>query len=404
MLFYVFFTYFVQMILIQFLRDSMNELYNGTELSVYYTSIVVIIFFFVTIFIYIVLPTLSQMKLHESFFKILLWIALIISIIYFISSLDFFINYNISFRHKVRIRDANFLVQILFSLMLFIKVIVFMILVFLLKNKYLLKIQKYILFLILIGSIFSLNSSTDVILLFIVSMMLIFPSIFYKKIKIFNLLILTPIIFLFLLGVVYIGLANKGGMDYANNFFSSTNGILKLSEILFTRISTSFMSLQNLLENHMFDLNLQLDTFISSYHIFMQKIKIILPIFDEPSRDILSVNRTNFLLLFKPFNDHAGASPGLLASIFYLPFPPISIFFISFYTIIVIGSINRYLKNVEKYNFITVFCIFFLLFMFFESPLSIISVLLPVNFALLIFVFGSFILFKERERYVEKYN
>lgn len=403
LIWYIIFTYCVQMILIQFLRENMSELYNGTELSVYYALLLILVYVLITIFLYLILPTLSQVRFSEIFFKFFLYIALMLSFIYFISSIDFFLNYNISFRHKVRIRDANFLVQILFTLMIFIKIVVFMILIFLLRNKFLLKIQKYILFFIFIGSLLSLNSSMGIILPFIIFMMLFSPSIFYKRVKFSNLVLLTPIIFILLIGVVYLGLSNKAGIDYANNFFTSTEGILKLFEKIFTRISSSFMSLQVLLSNHVFDLNLQLDTFISSYYVFIQKMKVILPIFDEANREIISVNRTNFLLLFKPFNDHAGTSPGLLGTIFYLPFFPLSIIFVSFYSIIIIGSINRYFKDIKEYNLLTLFSVLFFLFTFFESPLSILSILLPINFALLVFVVGSFILFQKKETYVKKY-
>lgn len=401
---YVFFTYFIQMVLIQFLRENMSDLYNATDLTVYYAFLIIVVFFLITIFVYLVFPTLNQIRVSIIFFKLFLYMALVISVIYFISSIDFFLNYSISFRHKVRIRDASLLVQILFTLMIFIKIVVFMIFVFLLRNKFLLRIQKYILLLIFIGSILSLNSSMGIILPFIIFMMLFFPSIFYKKIKFSNFLILFPIIFILLLGVVYLGLANKAGVEYANNFFTSTDGIIKLFEKIFTRISSSFMSLQVLLSNHIFDLNLQLDTFTSSYYVFIQKMKIILPLFDEANREIISVNRTNFLLLFKPYNEHAGTSPGLLGTIFYLPFFPLSIILISFYSIIIIGSINRYFKNVKEYNLLALFSILFFLFTFFESPLSVLSVLLPVNFALLIFVVGSFIIFQKKgETHVEKY-
>lgn len=401
---YLFFTYCIQMILVQFLREEMSELYNSTELSVYYAFLLMVLFFIITIFLYNILPSIRKIQISESFFQIFLFLGLIISFIYFISSIDFFINYNISFRHKVRIRDASFLVKILFTLAIFIKIVVFMHLVYLLKNHHLLKIQKISLFFILIGSLLSLNSSMGIILPAIIFLMLFFSSIFYKKINIENIFILFPIIVVLLVGVVFLGLANKAGVEYAYTFFSSSDGIMKLLVKVFTRISASFMSLQVLLENHVFDINLQFETFLSSFDVFIQKIKILLPFLDTPSRDIISVNRTNFLLLFKPFNDHAGTSPGLLGSIFYLPFFPISIIFISFYTLIIIKSINRYFKDIKEYNILTVFCVLYCLFTFFESPLSILSILLPVNFALLIFVIGSFISFNRRKIYAKKDN
>ena len=66
----------------------------------------------------------------------------------------------------------------------------------------------------------------------------------------------------------------------------------------------------------------------------MQKIMILLPFGDTISSEIISVNRINYEFIFKNHTVAGGASPGLLASIFYIPVFQYSMLFIVFYSLL----------------------------------------------------------------------
>jgi hypothetical protein len=248
--------------------------------------------------------------------------------------------------------------------------------------------DKLLLMLVLVGVTLSINGSSTVIFIFILFMLLFFPRVFVEKLNLIKLSILFPVIALIGIIVVFFGFANKVGFDNVVLYFQNDLYGSVLSPLV-VRISTSYMSLQNMVYNHALDLELQFLVLQHTFVAFIERVNMIIPFVEVLGYEIYSINRINFLLLFKPFNDHAGTSPGLLATIFYLPFLS-GVLLIPFYVLIVVRAIRRYLDGVSITLFSTL-VLMFLILPLLESPLTLLKVIEPVSIFFVLFVVSSFV-------------
>jgi hypothetical protein len=391
-LLYIFLVYILQFLYFGIYKDVFKIFYHGTETSLFIVFLLIFVFVLLVILLDRLTPHIKQFYISGNIVKAMKIITFILVLIYFIASIYFYEHYTMSFRANVRLRNVPLIIKIFVLITPIIRLYVFFIFIKNLKNGKINKLDKFNLLIILIGSILSLNSSTMVIFILLIVLLLLKPSIFRKKFSSFYLLLYSVLVFITLSFVVFIGTANKGGFDYALDIFSSLDKLHDYIGVIFSRISSSFMSIMALLENASINNDIfRIDIIQSIANTINNRLMILFPFDSIDKHEVfLSINRINYLLLFKPWNDHAGATPGLIASSIYLPFFPLSISFIAMYSLLIIRAINSYFSHIKQNNLLVLLAVLYFCNGFFESPLSIFMLFLePVNITLLIFLLGS---------------
>lgn len=321
----------------------------------------------------------------------------ILVFLYFISSIYFFVNYSTSFRHKSRLSDAGLIVTFLFLIKPIVYMYVLMAVVYVCNQVKLGARTRMNLWLVLIGSLLSLNSSLQVLFPFLVFILLFFPGFFSSRLSnVFSLkgiliLLLFPIIVAL---VLFVGIGNKVG--YA--FLLTQDGIgylINFGNILFPRLSTSLFALVTAVDGCLFTGYCSSAVFDSFSATFFNRLNLLLGFgFDEHL--IETVNRFNYLYVFANHADRAGASPGPLASMFYFPFYPLGFVTIPFLYAFIFSSVYRHLNDFRCVHSVFVFSVIYLLLGFFEAPLNIFYILDPAFFVLVFFIIMT--------RFVDNFN
>jgi hypothetical protein len=387
-LIYLAITYLFQSLFFDVFNDELDSLYNGADSSLILPFLVSIWFVIILYILYSFLPTLRQFTISRALNNFLFIVSSLLIVLFLISAINFFLTESISFRHTTRARDAGLLTKIFVFLSFYVRFFAFLMFVEYLRKRQLRGRDKLLLMLVLVGVTLSINGSSTVIFIFILFMLLFFPRVFVEKLNLIKLSILFPVIALIGIIVVFFGFANKVGFDNVVLYFQNDLYGSVLSPLV-VRISTSYMSLQNMVYNHALDLELQFLVLQHTFVAFIERVNMIIPFVEVLGYEIYSINRINFLLLFKPFNDHAGTSPGLLATIFYLPFLS-GVLLIPFYVLIVVRAIRRYLDGVSITLFSTL-VLMFLILPLLESPLTLLKVIEPVSIFFVLFVVSSFV-------------
>jgi len=398
-LFYLFFTYIVQIFFHLFFYDKFQFYYNGANVNPLWIILFLIVYIFLVIAIDSILP---HIKIKKKFSlrtkKVLNFFGDILIFLFFISSIYFALHYDISFRHHHRMRETGVLIQIMFFLKEFIFMYVFF-QFFKVLNGHILSFQtNFRLIIILISWLLTVTSSLNAIMVMII-LSIIFSKKFHKiLLKTYDRLSLKIFFFylLFLCAIllsVMVGIINKKGLEETFNIFNNKDLIYNMFSMIITRVSSSYASLLELLDNYFIDLDLYLQTLTGFFHTFLNRLSIAIPFFDYHLQGIETVNRENFIILYtsENFLERAGASPGLLASIFYTPLIfPVNFIYIIVYTILIIRVLNNYIKNYlsQQCTLICLLILYYFITHFFEAPLDIFYIINPTNITIFMYLLG----------------
>ncbi|ATG76504.1 hypothetical protein [Pseudoalteromonas sp. 1_2015MBL_MicDiv] len=376
-----------------FFSEGFSSYFNYTE-GVYLNSFILIFsFLFLTFISFYLVSKIPYTKVYYINSKLCLLIVFSVVLVYFLLSVNFSLNFTSSFRHKNRLSNAGGLVAVLFFLKPIIYFIVSLMLINILNGRGFGRKGKILLFLILISSILSLNSSLQFIIVPIIFIMIVSPGLMTKNFYDFNIkYLLTTILFipLICIVVVFIGIGNKVGYDYLLSS-EGLNYILNYGNTLFPRMSTSLFSSVILLNNTLNGVFYSSEVLDGIHATLLNRFSLILPIDNFDSSLINTVNRLNYLEVFRNHADRAGASPGIISSIFYTPFFPATFFIIPLYIACIFRALRVHMKNI-RFNFLSVIIFPYLILNLFESPLNILYIADPVFILFFTVVFlGRFI-------------
>ena len=257
---------------------------------------------------------------------------------------------------------------------------------------------KLLVLLIFISSILSLNSSLQFIVIPLILLMLYSPSLLTTPLKqlrrstIFIALLIFPI-----LGgvIIFIGIGNKIGYEYLLTD-EGVSYVLSYGDRLFPRMSSSLFSSVIIFNNILDGVNYS-DRVIGAINATaINRLSLLTPFGGFDSTILDTVDRLNYLEVFHRHAPRAGASPGLISSIFYTPFFPFTIFLIPLYVAIVFRSVRYHMAMNIKFNLFSYVFLFYLLINLFEAPLNLLYVLDP-QFILFftVVVLGRFINIKK---------
>lgn len=307
--------------------------------------------------------------------------------------ISFFEKYsNSSFRHNHRFSEAGFSSMIVFLVRSFMEVFLLFLLCNLDHEKKILKLTKLLIFISFIFLGLTLNSSIQVIVLLIPLIILFKPSFLNVELNLWQFVKLSIPAFVIGLSVIIVGIGNKIGYDI---LFSQTDFLRNYSELIGTRVSTSLYSIPAVVNNDFIEqgisgLNSQLFTALNRINLLFG--------LEFNSEAIRTVDRTNYLNLFRAYNERAGATPYLLASMWYLPLG-LGFFFIPIFFSFYARLIFQYVGKLSKITLIRLVLIFVCSLNLFEAPLNLFMLIDAVPFRMVIALI--FFLFIKPEYFIK---
>lgn len=310
------------------------------------------------------------------------YILLLFASVFLLTSIYFYQNFSMSFRQKESISDGGVIIIVMFALRALFKVVIFHYLVNVMIGEKLTKIRRGIVYIVLISFSLTIMTSYDVVLL--TSMLILvfnkekifksFSSINIGKF-VFSIVILLVTIIL----VIFVGIANKIGVDEALRLFSDRELIKFVILIVLKRLSTHFISIITAGNNYYNDLELIIKLSESQISNLINRFLILFGSNEEVNKpEIWSVNRLNYLRLFQDIdNEKTGSSPGVFASIFYFPNIIFGIIVTAIFIIWILRKVSDLVKVIKSNNFIGYFIFLFFIIPLFESPIDLINFLSP---------------------------
>jgi hypothetical protein len=395
---YLFLFYFVPFFSHIFFHDEYNLVFKQTN------SLLPVFFLPVFIFLIIIFERITfsnKLFFFNSVGKILEKKILNFGLLFlfFILSLNFFINYNLTFRHSGGKTLSGEGIEIIFLLALkaYFKAYIFFVLLKIINNLEVKKNEYFICLIVSLSYILSIMGSLDVLYIIISFLIGIKQQQFLfvknkNNVSIFQRIGKILLLVLLIFSVVFIGNANKTGSDEAFEKFSDTNQSTQVYINTIRRISTWYISLMILGEKDLFDNERSYESLDGIISNTSGRLKTIIDknAYTEDKKKVWSVNRMNYLQIFDmDTRERTGASPGLVASFFYIPFFPFNFLFIVFYTIFILRYFNKGFQNNITYKFsplLNIIILYFLIPMF-ESPVDLINFIGP-TFIYTLFFFG----------------
>ncbi|MCY9826433.1 hypothetical protein [Vibrio chagasii] len=376
MLLLIFFTYFPGIVLYYFFPNAYHSYYTYDGEAFSSLVITLILLLPIMILFQCVSSKISSYRARVLNPKLVVSFFLFVVIVYNFASLYFFINYDISFRHRNRLSDAGGIIIVLFFLRYLALFYLMLCLAKVLRGEKLKKVQRSTLILFCLGWLLSINSSLQVIYVFACILVLYGNNFLIQDITLKKIVILGTIAPLVLFGVLIVGIGNKVGLE----FLFSDEGVTFFYGYLSTiaaRVSTSLYSLAYAFDTHTWDV----ETFLklASYELqtLTNRIGMLLPLWDVDKESITTVSRYNYLHAMENQADRGGSTPGILASIYYGGGLPIGLMLISLYLTIILNSLSNIFEGVKSYSLPAIVIVSYLVLPFFENPLSFLNAIQP---------------------------
>jgi len=337
-----------------------------------FLMITLICFWFLGNIPYFRIPTLNS--------RIIFFILVLMFFLYFFLAVYFNLNFSSSFRHNNRLSNAGPLIGLLFFIKPIIYFIVLLMLIHVLNGNKLGRYSRYLLLLTVLSTVLFLNSSLQFIIIPVIIIVLYFPRFLilgFRELNIRYILAIAIFIPLFCVLVVLVGVGNKVGFSFL--FTKEGFDYLKVvGGVLFPRMSTSLFSSVIIMDKHLDGITYSLDVLNGIQGTLANRFSLLFPTDNFNSDLIHTVNRLNYIEVFKSHADRAGASPGIVSSIFYTPFFPFTFILIPLYVAHVFKAIRYHMKDSLKMNVLSMLILSYLIISLFESPLNILYVLDPI--------------------------
>lgn len=332
-----------------FFYSSMNNLYRLSSTSI----VLLIIFIFISLSFFIYKVKFKQSYLNGLFINLFKnSILKISSIVFLILSSYFFMNYSIKFRHTgENVTDVGGWVIILIALRAYFKAFLFYVLIGRFKNIPL-KINRILFLITAISYFLSMVSSLDIVLI-ILSILLFLnkekllakkENSSFRLIQTVRNIILSVSLFV---SIVFFGIANKVGTETAKSLILNNDIIKTVVVSTGLRLSTYYASIHGAINVVDKQENNFSQGFFGTLENTINRGVYLTTGEKLPRPEVWTIYRANYENLFVDnSNDRTGASPGIVASIFYGPNILSGIMFIPLY----IFLIFHYLKWAFSYK------------------------------------------------------
>jgi hypothetical protein len=225
-----------------------------------------------------------------------------------------------------------------------------------------LKIGKVDTVTIIVGAIafyFSTSASFDMLRILIAILVLYYiftnTNFFLKSSKGFRLIRTFLTLTALVVGcftILFFGLANKMGVEVAYDLLRD-GAFVDLLLIPMARLSVHFYSLSYHLTYTLFDFDFQMQSIPNVIQNLNFRLSYLFGL-EAQKPDIVSSARLNSLSIYLDPRDRNGASPGLIGSIFFIPFFPFSILISVLYVSFIYRKIESLFNKNKKYSLMTI--------------------------------------------------
>ncbi len=247
--------------------------------------------------------------------------------------------------------------------------------------------------------IFTLIASFEMLIISLVVFQIVsvkgFYRVFYSRVDIgfFNrylkLVLLVMFGLLILSGVVFVGIANKTGMDDVGEYFSSNDVVSKLLYYLYYRLSIFNSSLAIYVSKFNFDFDLYFKSISIVAESFLYRVSILVGAAIERP-ELTNMNRLNYETIFVNLKDkEIGASPGVFAS-FSMLMPAYAAAILSgLYFSFISKVLNGFVVpgNQHRFSMIAVFLMIYYMFPFLHNPVNSFMSLGPEVFKAVLYLY-----------------
>jgi hypothetical protein len=305
--------------------------------------------------------------------KLVIFIMILALIIYVAASVDFFFNYNSSFRHNLRFSEVGVFPKFLFVFKPYFDFLLLILALYKSSGRRSGVVTNIFFMIVLICNIITINSSSHIIEVALYFVVIFAPNVLNMPIKWnFKMVLLLPVTLMLALLVLYIGVSNKVDMDFDIRLIIEY--IFKNLNELIARVSTSVASVYVAIDNWFaqgYDYN--------GWDPVVWTMKNRLSYFSSfDNSQWLTLERLNYLNIYRDYHERAGATPGLFASPFYFLLLP-GVLVVGVLFGLIFRGLNLYISRITKVNFLLKVTIFFLIYPFFESPFSVFYILDPIG-------------------------
>ncbi len=366
-----------------FYKPILDFQFNGMD---NYFIILLILFFWISAYIVMIFfksiinpmkPILPSLLDYSSLNKVLIIIFSVVSVVFYFS-------YGINFRHTTSISEAEAWVSFLLILRNYIKAFLFIAVIKLISNRKA-QVENHYFFIIGFSFYLSMISSFDIILI-LTSLLISFnkTSLIFKSRKnkttfLNNFLVRSILIIFTVIATLFIGTANKVGIDRASNeIFNKTTFSLTLGS-LGMRASVWYASVFSAYEGYSKNKDEIKYAMNGTFRNLFNRLGYIYGQTEIKKLKYWSVMRANYLSLWKNnLNPKSGTSPGVVASIFFFPYHIFGFFLLAIFTGFILARISLVIDNKERrINLLGSFILVFFLMPYFESPLDLINFIDP---------------------------
>jgi len=303
---------------------------------------------------------------------------LFISVIFLFFAVKFFSDYGYQYRHKgSSISDSAGYIIILQVLKLYFNCFI-VIKMAMYGNKVNLKlIDRVVLIVIFFAFLFSFATSFDIFRLAVI----LYLAISRKNLSgLFSLerfsfrknIVLAIVIMGLVFGVLFMGVANKRGPDEAINFFFSEN-IFSLLDYFVARLSIFFYSVSYYVTYHEIGSTMSIEVFKGIIENANYRLGHILGYFAEKP-EIQSTNRMNSMNIYVHVREDNGAAPGLIGSVFFIPFYPGSILLSVLFLKMLVNFINEIFRNTPRLSFLSIIYLITVISTIMDSTLDLLNI------------------------------
>jgi hypothetical protein len=382
---------------------------NFVELQPEWNTVLLLIVFLVSWLIFYLVFTLLIGNVKFSIINIfrldLTWLTL--SVLSVLLGVYFFVNFGLEYRQTgERLSDSGFLVQLVYL----IKPLVFSYVFYTFFEKTSgnsIGVRRILILLFfLIFWMLTVTSSFEFLLLGLLSIFLlskkIFNTIFYPDINfhstrglrdLFLILCLGPIL---VFGIIFIGIANKTGLDGALPYIFEGEGLSKTAYYIYYRLSIFYHAFIFFSENHLLSWSLydkSLSVIVDSWN-YRTSLIFGLEV-DRPH--LTNLNRMVYEMIYSsPKDKEIGASPGYLAS--FIMFIPayMAMIVAGTYTALLHLILNKAGSRIQRFSPIAILLVIYFLFPFLHNPVHSFLTIGPEAYKALIYLYVLVVLSNQK--------
>ena len=331
--------------------------------------------------------------------SILLWLSkgleskylnYVVFSLFFIFSIFFSLTYDISFRQSGEnsLSSSGGIVIVYFALKAYAKAYLLYIFFKLVNGLRVLRVQRLFVGVIAFSLLIAVVGSLDMIyVLFSVIIAFNKGSWFMANEssanlgrKVYKTVFFASLILILSVAVIFVGNANKIGVDNATEEFAKTENVSRIFARTSLRVSNWYSSLIAIGGDHLLNNEVAYETLDGVTYSFNSRVNTLLGLKGKEERPrAWSSSRMSYLLTYNIINDpRTGSSPGLAASALLLPFFPFNFILIAIFAVFVLRQISKGFRYANvRLSFLGRFLIVFFINSLWDSPVDLINIINP---------------------------